>query len=230
MTENVTTNIRATEMLVEAYDLTRTYRVGDELVVAVAHADCVIPSGARIALEGRSGSGKSTLLQILGGIETPTAGTIAWPALGPRETLRPRRIAFVFQRESLLAPLTVLENVALPLILAGAIADDARAEALDALERFDLAELREKLPEELSGGQSQRVAFARAIAQRPRLVLADEPTGQLDTETAERFLTTALASLDRDGTALVVATHDARVAARMRVRWRMERGRLETAP
>jgi putative ABC transport system ATP-binding protein/lipoprotein-releasing system ATP-binding protein len=230
MTENVTTNIRATEMLVEAHDLTRTYRVGDELVVAVAHADCVIPSGARIALEGRSGSGKSTLLQILGGIETPTAGTIAWPALGPRETLRPRRIAFVFQRESLLAPLTVLENVALPLILAGAVADDARAEALDALERFDLAELREKLPEELSGGQSQRVAFARAIAQRPRLVLADEPTGQLDTETAERFLTTALASLDRDGTALVVATHDARVAARMRVRWRMERGRLETAP
>jgi putative ABC transport system ATP-binding protein/lipoprotein-releasing system ATP-binding protein len=218
------------ETLVEAHDLARTYRAGDEVVVAVAHADCTVEPGARIALEGRSGSGKSTLLQILGGIETPTAGTIAWPALGPRESLRPQRIAFVFQRESLLAPLTVLENVALPLILAGAVPDDARAEAIAALDQFELAELRDKLPEELSGGQSQRVAFARALAQRPRLVLADEPTGQLDTETADRFLTTALASLDRDGTALIVATHDARVAARMRTHWRMERGRLEVAP
>jgi ABC-type lipoprotein export system ATPase subunit len=218
------------EPLVEAHDLTRTYRVGGETVVAVAHADCRVEPAARIALEGRSGSGKSTLLQMLGGIETPTAGTIAWPALGPRESLRPQRIAFVFQRESLVAPLTVIENVELPLILAGAVRSDARGAAVQALGRFDLAELRDKLPEELSGGQSQRVAFARALAQRPHLILADEPTGQLDTETADRFLTTALALLDRDGTALIVATHDARVAARMRTRWCMEHGRLERVP
>ncbi len=218
-----------TEPLVEARGLTRAFRTGAQTVVAVECADCTVAPGARIALQGRSGSGKSTLLQMLGGIETPTSGTLTWPALGPRETLRPTRIAFVFQRESLLAALTVLENVELPLLLAGAAPAAARSAATEALERFELAELRDKLPEELSGGQSQRVAFARAVAQRPRLVLADEPTGQLDSATADRFLTIALASLDRDGAALLVATHDARVAARMRTHWRIERGRLDAA-
>jgi putative ABC transport system ATP-binding protein/lipoprotein-releasing system ATP-binding protein len=218
------------ELLVEARALARTYRAGGELVVAVEHADCAVPPGARIALEGRSGSGKSTLLQMLGGIETPTRGTIAWPALGRRETLRPRHVAFVFQRESLVEALSVVENVALPLLIAGSAAADARRYALEALERFELLELADKLPEEISGGQSQRAAFARAVAQRPRLILADEPTGQLDTATAERFFSVLLPLLEPDGTALVVATHDARLAARMPTRWRMERGRLEPAP
>ena len=216
-------------VLAVARGVSRTYRIGGETIVAVHDASCTIGAGARIALVGASGSGKSTLLQMLGGIETPTAGTIAWPALGARDGLRPRHVAFVFQNQNLLAPLTAAENVALPLVLQGASPDRARAAAAEALDAFELADLRDKLPEELSGGQAQRVAFARAIAARPELILADEPTGQLDTATADRFLTTALAVLDAEGIALVVATHDERVAARMPHRWTMQHGELEAA-
>jgi ABC-type lipoprotein export system ATPase subunit len=218
------------EPLAVARGVSRTYRAGGETIVAVRDAECTIDAGARIALVGASGSGKSTLLQMLGGIETPSAGEIVWPALGPRDSLRPRHVAFVFQNQNLLAPLTAAENVALPLVLQGASNAQARAAAARALAAFELAELRDKLPEELSGGQAQRIAFARAVAARPELIFADEPTGQLDSATADRFLATALALLDATGIALVVATHDERVAARMAVRWTMEHGELRTAP
>ena len=216
--------------LAQARNVSRTYRVGGETIVAVRDATCEIARAARIAVVGASGSGKSTLLQLLGGIETPSTGELVWPALGPRDDLRPSHIAFVFQNQNLLAPLTAVENVELPLVLRGVSDADARAIAADTLDRFELGELRDKLPEELSGGQAQRIAFARALAARPELILADEPTGQLDTATADRFLTTALALLDTAGIALVVATHDERVAARMRDRWHMEHGTLRTAP
>jgi ABC-type lipoprotein export system ATPase subunit len=217
------------EPLAVARGVSRTYRIGGETIVAVRDATCTIGAGARIALVGASGSGKSTLLQMLGGIETPSAGEIVWPALGARDTLRPRHVAFVFQNRNLLAPLTAAENVALPLVLQGASDADARGAAANALAAFDLADLRDKLPEELSGGQAQRVAFARAVAARPDMIFADEPTGQLDSATADRFLDTALALLDAAGIALVVATHDQRVAARMALRWTMEHGELRTA-
>lgn len=210
-------------------ELTRTYRVGNETIVAVAQANCTIQAGARIALEGRSGSGKSTLLQMLAGIETPTSGSLAWPAFGPRDRLRPASIAVVFQNQSLLAPLTVIENVELPLVLRGVSQAQARAEADRVLEMFALEDLRDKLPEELSGGQAQRVSFARALAQRPRLILADEPTGQLDGATADHFLSAAFAQLEGTDTAVVIATHDVRVAARMPLHWRMGHGYLEGA-
>src|ERR1700681_4544752 len=213
--------------LAVARNVSRTYRTGGETIVAVRDASCEIGRAARIAVVGASGSGKSTLLQLLGGIETPSSGELAWPALGTRDVLRPRHIAFVFQNQNLLPPLTAAENVALPLVLQGASPADARALAAQTLERFELDELRDKLPEELSGGQAQRIAFARAVAARPALILADEPTGQLDTATADRFLTTALAILDAAGIALVVATHDERVAARMQRRWMMRHGELE---
>lgn len=216
--------------LAVARNVSRTYRAGGETIVAVNDASCEIGRAARIAVVGASGSGKSTLLQLLGGIETPSAGELAWPALGPRDGLRPSHIAFVFQNQSLLAPLTALENVELPLVLEGASDADARRIAGETLDRFELGELRDKLPEDLSGGQAQRVAFARALAARPELILADEPTGQLDTATADRFLSIAFTVLDTAGIALVVATHDERVAARMRDRWRMEHGTLWTAP
>ncbi len=216
-----------TDLLVEARDVSRTYRGGREEIVAVAAATCSVRAGDRIALEGRSGSGKSTLLQMLGGIEAPTSGSIRWPALGKREDLRPRHIAFVFQRESLLAPLNVLENVQIALLLQGAAREQTRERAMEALQRFGLDDLAAKLPEELSGGQSQRVSFARAIAMRPQFILADEPTGQLDTATAELLLSEVLGVLDELGSAVVIATHDARVAERMRTRWKIARGRLE---
>jgi ABC-type lipoprotein export system ATPase subunit len=217
------------EALAVARDVARTYRIGGEEIVAVSRASCTLEPGARVALVGASGSGKSTLLQLLGGIEMPSSGEISWPAFGSRDTLRPRHIAFVFQNQNLLAPLTAAENVALPLVLQGTAHADARALAAEALERFELGELRDKLPEELSGGQAQRVAFARAVAARPELILADEPTGQLDSATADRFLTAALATLDAAGIALVIATHDQRVAARMFDHWHMEHGELRTA-
>ena len=205
----------------------RTYRRGNTPVVALVSATCAIMPGDRIALVGPSGSGKSTLLHLLGGLDTPTSGILAWPALGARETLRPGKIGFVFQTQSLLAPMTVVENVEIPLLLGQVSAEKARATALDILERLGLESLAEKLPEELSGGQVQRVAMARALACGPKLILADEPTGQLDHPTAQHLFDELLAALEGTDTALLVATHDMTVAERMHTVWRMQHGTLE---
>lgn len=213
--------------LVEAHALERTYWVGGRPVVALASATCTILPGDRIAVIGPSGGGKSTLLHLLGGLDTPTGGTVRWPGLGPGADRRPARVAFVFQMPSLLAPLTVVENVELPLLLERVSASEARAAALRALARLDLLPLVDALPEEISGGQAQRVAVARALACRPRLILADEPTGQLDRATAQHLLDALLASLEGTEAALVVATHDRSVAERMRTVWRLRRGILE---
>ncbi|TPK85745.1 ABC transporter ATP-binding protein [Mesorhizobium sp. B2-4-13] len=194
-------------------------------VAALRDVHCRISAGARIALVGRSGSGKTTLLHIVGGLDRPTAGSIEWPGLGPFDELRPRQIGLVFQSPSLFPALTAAQNVALPLVLAGEhMAAGANTRAL--LDSFGLGELADKLPEELSGGQSQRIAMARALVMRPKLVLADEPTGQLDSVTAQFFFDTVLEQLEGTDTALVVATHDEAVAARMATRWTMDHGRL----
>jgi putative ABC transport system ATP-binding protein/lipoprotein-releasing system ATP-binding protein len=197
---------------------------GKEHVAVLRDVDCEIRRGARIALVGPSGSGKTTLLHILGGLDRPTRGDIEWPAFGSVEQLRPRRIGLVFQSPSLFPALTAAQNVDLPAILAGA--DTPPGHSRDLLARFGLGELADKLPEELSGGQAQRVAMVRALALRPGLVLADEPTGQLDGITAQFFLDTVLEHLEGTGTALVVATHDEAVAARMATRWTMDHGLL----
>jgi ABC-type lipoprotein export system ATPase subunit len=205
----------------------RAYRRGNTPVVALVSATCAIMPGDRIALVGPSGSGKSTLLHLLGGLDTPTSGILAWPALGARETLRPGKIGFVFQTQSLLASMTVVENVEIPLLLGQVSAEKARATALDMLERIELESLAEKLPEELSGGQAQRVAIARALTCGPKLILADEPTGQLDHPTAQHLFDVLLAALEGTDTALLVATHDMTVAERMHTVWRMQHGTLE---
>ena len=205
----------------------RTYLRGKEPVVAVVSATCAVLPGARIALMGPSGSGKSTLLHLFAGLDSLTSGTLLWPALGERAALRPTMVGLVFQMPSLLAPLTVVENVEIPLLLGRTSVSSAHALALDALERLGLRALAEKLPEELSGGQAQRVAIARALAAQPKLLLADEPTGQLDHPTAQQLFDVLLASLEGTDTALVVATHDEAVAERMHTHWRMEHGILE---
>ena len=194
-------------------------------VSALRDVNCRIASDARIAVVGPSGSGKTTLLHILGGLDRPTSGTVEWPGLGPFEELRPRHIGLVFQTPSLFPALTVAQNVGLPLVLAGDPAS-AGAAAAALLDLFGLGELRDKLPEELSGGQSQRIAMARALVMRPKLILADEPTGQLDSITAQFFFDTVMEQLEGTGIALVVATHDEAVAARMATRWTMDHGRL----
>ena len=217
------------EVYIECRDLGRTYARGAAATPALAHVTVTVQAGDRIAVVGPSGGGKSTLLQLMGGLDDPSAGEISWPALGAREQLRPRQIGYVFQTLSLLAPLTVVENVELPLLMVGEPAAVARQRALDALEQLDLAQLAEKLPESLSGGQAQRVAVARAFVGRPRLILADEPTGQLDHATAQHLFDALLASLEGSATALVVATHDLAIAERFTTQWRLIHGQLELA-
>ncbi len=213
-------------ILVEASNAGRTYP-GQTPVVAIAAVTCSVMPGDRIAITGPSGSGKSTLLYLLGGLESATSGSVTWPALGPLKELRPAKVAFVFQVPSLLVALTVVENVELPLLLDHIDEDNARRSALAALERLDLGRLADNLPEELSGGQAQRVAMARALAYRPKLILADEPTGQLDHPTAQRLFDVLLAALEGTDTALVVATHDQAIADRLHTVWYMHYGILE---
>jgi ABC-type lipoprotein export system ATPase subunit len=218
-----------TEPLVMGRGAGRTFGKGATATVAVQPADFVIELEQRVALVGPSGSGKSTLLHLMAGLDLPTVGTIAWPAIGSRSDLRPGAVAVIFQGPSLLPPLNVLENVALPLVLAGEGDEAAQSAALTSLELLGLAALADKLPDEISGGQAQRVAVARGLAGRPRLILADEPTGQLDHTTAAGVVETLLAAADAVQAALVVSTHDPAIAARLDDRWEMHDGRLLAA-
>jgi ABC-type lipoprotein export system ATPase subunit len=218
----------ADQPLVRCVGAGRTYGSGAAGTVALQRTDCEVLAGARIALVGPSGSGKSTLLHLLAGLDEPTVGSVEWPGLGDRGQLRPGPVAVVFQGPSLLPPLTVLENVALPAVLDGASDTEARELAGTALALLELAELADKLAEEISGGQAQRVAVARAVAGQPRLILADEPTGQLDRAHGAALVDVLLAAADHTGAALVIATHDLTVAARLATRWQAHSGQLET--
>lgn len=205
----------------------RTYYRGTRPIVALTGVVVSVQAGDRIAVVGPSGGGKSTLLQLMGGLDSPSEGDISWPALGERASLRPRQIGYVFQTQSLLSPLTVVENVELPLLLVNERPNTARSRAQDILGQLGLAHIADNLPEELSGGQAQRVAVARAFVGRPKLILADEPTGQLDHATADHLFDILLHSLTGSDTALVVATHDDTIARRFSVRWHLSHGHLE---
>ena len=218
----------ATEPLVLCAGVSRTYGRGAAATVALAPTDLQVRQGDRIALVGPSGSGKSTLLHLVAGLDTPTHGDISWPAIGAREDLQPGRVAVIFQGPSLLPALTVLENVALALVLDGTRDAQARAEGRTALDVLSLGELADKLPEEISGGQAQRVAVARALAGHPLLILADEPTGQLDRANGTTVIDVLLEAARHSGAALVVATHDPTVAVRFPTRWQMHSGELAT--
>lgn len=216
-------------LVVDAVDLRREYRSGDSHIVALASATCQIRRGQQIALMGPSGSGKSTLLHLLAGIDHPTSGAISWPGLGDVSMLRPGPVGVVFQAPSLLPPLTVVENVALPLLLKGVSERTATNAAREALALLDMDGLANKLPEELSGGQAQRVAIARVLAADPVLILADEPTGQLDHLTGAHVIDVLLAASDASGAALVINTHDPVISNRFPIRWSMRDGTLTTA-
>jgi putative ABC transport system ATP-binding protein len=202
-------------ILVRCEGVARTFGTGITATVALQPTDCEIRAGDRIALVGPSGSGKSTLVHLLAGLDRPSMGVVERSA---------HRVGMVFQGPSLLDSLTVVENVELPLLLAGEEASHVRAVA--ALERLDLREESGKLPEEISGGQAQRVAVARALASDPQLILADEPTGQLDHASGAQVIDVLLAAADAAGAALVVSTHDPAVAERLSTRWTIASGRL----
>ncbi|MGY3060828.1 putative ABC transport system ATP-binding protein [Streptomyces sp. TE3672] len=222
---------KAGEPLVVCADAARTYGSGPNAVVAVHGVNCVVPAGARIAVVGPSGSGKSTLLHLMAALDRPTAGTVSHPGLsadtgGVADILPARDIGVVFQGPSLLPPLTAMENVALPLLIDGLEADEAADRASAALAGLGLEPLATKLPDEMSAGQAQRVAVARMLARRPRLILADEPTGQLDRETARQVMAVLLSAADTLGAAVLITTHDARVAGALDERWYMADGRV----
>ncbi|MEA2318225.1 MAG: putative transport system ATP-binding protein [Solirubrobacteraceae bacterium] len=216
------------EPVVRCEGVARTYGRGATATVALQPTDCEVRPGERVAIMGPSGSGKSTLVHLLAGLDEPTVGTVSWPAIGGRDDLRPGPVAVIFQGPSLLPPLTVQENVALPLVLDGSSHADARRRAWEVLELVGLLEVREKLPEEISGGQAQRAAVARALAGHPKLILADEPTGQLDHESAAVVIDVLLAAAGEAGAALVVSTHDPAVADRLEERWIMRNGHIDS--
>jgi len=218
--------VNAGQALVRCRGAARAFGSGETAVLALEPTECQVFPGERIAVVGPSGSGKSTLLHLMAGLDRPTIGSVEWPAIGTRADLRPGPVAMIFQGPSLLPPLTVDENVALPLMLDGATAPQALGLARAALARLGLEGLGDKLPEEISGGQAQRSAVARALAGKPRLILADEPTGQLDRASGAGLVDVLLAAAEDCGAALVVATHDPTVAERLHGRWEVRSGRL----
>jgi ABC-type lipoprotein export system ATPase subunit len=213
------------DVLVQGKDVARCFSQGGSDILALRPASFAIRSADRIALLGRSGSGKSTLVHLIAGLDAPTGGALSWPALARDSALRPTYVGIVFQAPSLIPTLSVIENVEVPLRIGGRISSP-RTLAMAALEALGLASLADKVPGELSGGQAQRVALARAIALKPRLILADEPTGQLDQSIARQTVNTLLDSLEGNDTAVVVATHDPSVAERMKTTWLMDHGEL----
>ena len=214
--------------VVETIDAARIFHRGGRSFEALRAASCRVFLGERIAILGPSGSGKSTLLHLLGGLDRPTSGRVAWPEFGTTLHLRPKLIAVVPQSPSLVPWLSTVENVELPVLLGGD-ARTAQDQAMASLEKLGLADLADRLPQELSGGQAQRVAIARALIGDCKLILADEPTGQIDGATAATLFDALLTHLASRDAALVVTTHDPAVAARMGKSWRIDHGLLDTA-
>ncbi len=207
---------------IELRDVRKGYREGDVDHVVLDGVDVSVREAERVAVLGPSGSGKSTLLNLISGIDLPDAGTVRvggtdLTALSERRRtlFRRERLGFVFQFFNLIPTLTVLENLLLPLELTGSGDAAGRDRALGLLDAVGLAERASAYPDRLSGGEQQRVAVARAIVHRPRVVLADEPTGNLDEETGERVVALLDELVEKDGLTLVVVTHSSDLAGRM---------------
>ena len=218
--------------LLQLDDIERVYEVGGTEVRALDGVDLDVRSGEYMAIMGASGSGKSTLMNIIGCLDRPTAGQYRLDGQRVDELdddaladVRNRRIGFVFQSFNLLPRQTAWENAALPLIYAGVSVGERRRRAEAALERVGLGDRIEHRPNELSGGQRQRVAIARALINHPNLVLADEPTGNLDSKTSEEVMD-LLDDLHQGGTTLVLVTHEQEIATRCSRRVVMLDGRI----
>ncbi len=223
------------DQVLASVNLGRVYRDGGRQVQVLGDVTFSLAAGERIAIEGRSGSGKSTLLNLLGGLDSPTSGEVlvagrSFTAMKERERClwRNQQLGFVFQFHHLLPEFSALEAVAMPARISGLARDEALARAEQLLTRVGLAERLDHRPGALSGGERQRVAIARALINNPGCVLMDEPTGNLDPDSAEQVLE-LMGSLERSQTAYVVVTHDPRIAQRMDRQFHLVAGKLVEA-
>ena len=208
------------EHLIELKDIYKIYPMGEETVHALDGVNITIDQGEFVAIVGSSGSGKSTAMNIIGCLDVPTSGTyhlggvdVSTMEDDQQADIRNKMLGFIFQQYNLIPKLSVLENVELPLLYAGVPADQRRERAIRSLERVGLADKKKNLPSQLSGGQQQRVSIARALAGDPSVILADEPTGALDSKTGREVLG-FLKKLNREGDTVVLITHDNSIAAK----------------
>jgi len=216
--------------------LAKTYASGPLNVSVLTGVDLDVQPAERIAIVGKSGSGKSTLLHLLGGLDVPSSGTVQvrgkdLSSMGEAERghFRNEMLGFIYQFHHLLMEFTALENVAMPLLIRRVEREAAYARAREVLEQVGLAARLEHLPGELSGGERQRAAFARALVTRPACVLADEPTGNLDTHTSDAVFDTMVQLSASHGTAFIIVTHDLALAAKAERILRLDEGRLSPA-
>ena len=206
------------EKLIQMIDIRKEYKMGDETVYANDGITLDIDKGEFVAIVGKSGSGKSTLMNIIGALDVPTSGTYL---LGGKNVgklsdnqladIRNKMIGFVFQQYNLLPRMSIMENVELPLLYAHVSAREREKRAMEALEKVGLGEKAKQMPKQLSGGQQQRVSIARALAADPSLILADEPTGALDSKTSRQVLD-FFKKIHEDGNTVIMITHDNSIA------------------
>jgi len=227
---------QAAQTVLETRALTRTYSMGRDTVTALDSITICIERGEFVSIVGPSGSGKSTLLNLLGGLDTPTRGevllngkTLAGLSEPESAKLRRHTLGFIFQGYDLFPALTALENVTYPLLIAGMSAAERNERATELLHKVGLANKLHHFPDELSGGQQQRVGIARALAAHPLVLLADEPTGNLDSTTAEDILNLLTALVTDDGLTLIMVTHDAEAARRANRVLTLKDGRLQAS-
>ncbi|MEH0018701.1 MAG: ABC transporter ATP-binding protein [Desulfobacter sp.] len=221
-----------TTHLIEVHELNKVYPAGDTRVVAIDHMDFFIDDGEFVTIMGQSGSGKSTLLSVMGAMNRPTKGRVMVDSLDlygltteQRADFRSEYMGFIFQSFQLVPYLTVFENVMLPMAVTGRKKREKNDMAMGVIDRVGLSDKAHRLPDQLSGGEQERVAIARAIVNRPPIILADEPTGNLDSETAKEIMA-LLQGLNREGHTIIMVTHNPEMEAHAGRTIRMKDGRI----